>query len=362
MPEPGAPLVIRYESSAVVVVDKPAGQPTAPLRAGERGTLANALIGRYPELAGVGYSPREPGLLHRLDTDTSGLVVVARSAEAFEQLKEALKDGRIAKQYLLVCASDGLADEGSIAFPLASHPKDQRRVLACVHPRDVMRNAPRPAETKFHVLKRSGEWALVEVSVSKALRHQIRAHFAAIEHPLVGDALYGGPKVEGLARHALHASRVAFKGAPELSFDVASTLPEELARLVSSYAGVWASRGRNLTPRSPAVTAKRRNRHPSRAFPTEVVPPNNSLRSLRRVATTCAVFAGSFAIGRGVAPRRDIGDLARALGDASGGVVEPRDVRWEPSDGVMSDFLFGRWAISSPRRRRGDRATYGERR
>jgi 23S rRNA pseudouridine1911/1915/1917 synthase len=233
VPEPGAPLVVRYESSAVVVVDKPAGQPTAPLRAGEKGTLANALIARYPELAGVGYSPREPGLLHRLDTDTSGLVVVARSAEVFEELKEALKDGRIAKQYLLVCASDGLADEGSIAFPLASHPKDQRRVLACVHPRDVMRNAPRPAETKFHVVKRSGEWALVEVDVSKALRHQIRAHFAAIEHPLVGDALYGGPKVEGLARHALHASRVAFKGGPELSFDVRSTLPEELARLVS---------------------------------------------------------------------------------------------------------------------------------
>ncbi len=234
LPDPDAPLAVKFESSSVVVVDKPAGQPTAPLRPGETGTLANALLARYPELAGVGYSAREPGILHRLDTDTSGLVVVARSADAFETLKGALKDGRITKHYLLVCESDGLADHGTIAFPLASHPKDQRRVLACVHPRDVMRNAPRPASTAFRVQKRGPKWALVEVEVSRALRHQIRAHFAAIDHPLVGDALYGGVAVEGLARHALHASRVAFAGDGDakLAFAVDSSLPAELQSLV----------------------------------------------------------------------------------------------------------------------------------
>jgi 23S rRNA pseudouridine1911/1915/1917 synthase len=236
LPDPSAPLTVRFESSAVIVVDKPAGQPTAPLRPGEMGTLANALLARYPELAGVGYSPREPGLLHRLDTDTSGLVVVARSAAAFERLKSALKEGRITKHYLLVCDGEGLADDGTIAFPIASHPKDQRRVLACIHPRDVMRNAPRPASTAFRVKRRGSPWALVEVEVSRALRHQIRAHFAAIEHPLVGDALYGGPVVDGLSRHALHASRVAFDGDgdPALAFAVDSPLPEELGRIVAS--------------------------------------------------------------------------------------------------------------------------------
>ncbi len=236
LPDPSAPLTVRFESSAVVVVDKPAGQPTAPLRPGELSTLANALLGRYPELAGVGYSPREPGLLHRLDTDTSGLVVVARSAGAFEKLKAALKDGRITKHYLLVCASEGLADDGTIAFPIASHPKDQRRVLACIHPRDVMRNAPRPASTAFRVRERGPKWALVEVEVSRALRHQIRSHFAAIDHPLAGDALYGGEVVEGLGRHALHASRVAYDGNGEaaLRFAVDSDLPDELAKLVRS--------------------------------------------------------------------------------------------------------------------------------
>jgi 23S rRNA pseudouridine1911/1915/1917 synthase len=125
-----------------------------------------------------------------------------------------------------------LPDEGTIEYPIANHPKDQRRVYACVHPRDVMRYAPRPAVTRYTVEKRVGEWALVRAEASRAVRHQIRAHFAALEHPLAGDALYGGKAVPGLARHALHAARVAYAGAPELSFDVSSPLPPELASLV----------------------------------------------------------------------------------------------------------------------------------
>jgi len=233
VPEPDAPLVVRYESAAVLVVDKPAGQPTAPLRAGETGSLANALVGRFPELAGIGYSPREPGLLHRLDTETSGLVVAARSAEAFEILKGALKADRIAKHYHLICAAEGLPAQGTIEFPLASHPKDQRRVYPCIHPRDVMRYAPRPAKTSYTVEKVVGPWALVVASVSRALRHQIRAHFAAIEHPLAGDTLYGGAEIHKLGRHALHASRVTFEGEGVVpAFDVTSPLPEDMAALL----------------------------------------------------------------------------------------------------------------------------------
>lgn len=228
-----APLDVRFESDKVVVVDKPAGQPTAPLRGGETGTLANALVFRYPEIAGVGYSPREPGILHRLDTDTSGLLLVGRTKEAFEELKGALKGDALLKEYLLVCREEGLPDEGTIAFPLAPHPKDQRRVYACVHPRDVARYAPRPASTDYVVLSRKGPNALVRVIVSRAVRHQIRAHFAAIEHPLVGDVLYGGDEVEGLGRHALHASRIALETSIEgLSFDVESKLPADLQALV----------------------------------------------------------------------------------------------------------------------------------
>ncbi|HEY8079604.1 MAG TPA: pseudouridine synthase [Labilithrix sp.] len=233
VPEPDAPLVVRHESASVLVVDKPAGQPTTPLRAGETGTLANALVGRYPELAGVGYSAREPGVVHRLDTETSGLVVVARTKEAFDALSNALKNERIAKEYLLVCASEGLPDQGTIEYPITNHPKDKKRVYPCIHPRDVMRYAPRPATTKYEVEKRAGKWALVKAEAARAARHQIRAHFAAIEHPLAGDSLYGGEAVEGLARHALHASRVRHDDeSAALAFDVASPLPADMAALV----------------------------------------------------------------------------------------------------------------------------------
>lgn len=235
-PSPEAKLDVRWQSAKALVVDKPAGQPSAPLKTGETGTLANALVGHFPELAGLGYSPRESGLLHRLDNDTSGLLVVGRTAEAFATLKEALNADRVTKSYLLVCREEGLPDEGTIAFPIANHPKDQRRVYACVHPRDVMRYAPRPASTDYRVLERKDGWARVEVSVSRALRHQIRVHFAAIDHPLAGDVLYGGEVIEGLERHALHASRVALEDAdPELSFDVSSPLPPELEKLLSPF-------------------------------------------------------------------------------------------------------------------------------
>lgn len=229
----GAPLVVVLETAQVVVLDKPAGQPSAPLEPGERGTLANALVARYPECAGVGFSPREPGLCHRLDTETSGLVLAARTLEAFEVLTGAIKEERLDKRYLLVCAAQDLPESGTIEVPLAPHPKDRRRVYPCVHPRDVERYAPRPARTTYTLLRQHGPWALVEARAGKAMRHQIRAHFASIGHPLAGDTLYGGPEAEGLSRHALHASRIAWGGDAKVpAFTATSPLPADIAGLV----------------------------------------------------------------------------------------------------------------------------------
>lgn len=235
VPDRDAPLHIALETPHFIIADKPAGQPTAPLDPGERGTLANALVGRYPELAEVGFSPREPGLCHRLDTGTSGLVLAARTKPAFVALTAALKEGRLDKRYLVLCAAADLPESGSIDIPLAPHPKDRRRVYPCVHPRDVARYAPRPASTAYTVQRVHGDIAVVEVRAPKAARHQIRAHFSAIDHPLLGDVLYGGPPIAGAeGRHALHAYRIAWEGDASIpAFAVESPLPPDLAALLT---------------------------------------------------------------------------------------------------------------------------------
>ncbi|MFO0593583.1 MAG: RluA family pseudouridine synthase [Polyangiaceae bacterium] len=228
-----APLEVVLERDDLLVLDKPAGQPTAPLDPGERGTLANALLARYPELAGIGFSPREPGLVHRLDTETSGLVLAARTKEAFDTLSRALKDGRLDKRYHLLCKGGDLAETGTIEIPLAPHPKDRRRVYPCIHERDIARYSPRPAVTEYTRKRAVGDLWLVEARAPKASRHQIRAHFAAIGHPLAGDALYGGPEVPGLARHALHAASIAWSGDKVVpAFHAISPLPEDMRKLV----------------------------------------------------------------------------------------------------------------------------------
>ncbi len=231
-PTPDAKLTVLAESEEWVIVDKPAGQASAPLRGGETGTLANAIVGHYPETAGIGHSPREPGLLHRLDTQTSGVLLIARNKLSWDELTVALRAGDIEKRYLLLCKEEGLPDEGSIEIPIANHPKDSRRVYPCIHPRDVMRNAPRPALTHYSVKERSKGIALVEVSVARAIRHQIRAHFSATGFPLLGDVLYGGDPIPGMERHALHASYIGYQKKVVPPFAVTSELPADLRSLL----------------------------------------------------------------------------------------------------------------------------------
>jgi 23S rRNA pseudouridine1911/1915/1917 synthase len=231
-PEPDAPLVVRLETRDLVIADKPAGLPTAPARDGDAGTLAGALLGRYPEMAGVGYRAREPGLLHRLDTETSGLVIAARSPRAFTTLRAALSEGRLHKRYLAIVAADQLPESGVIETPLSPHPGDGRRVA--VPPRtapDV--DGTRLRVTRFRTVQIAGPWALVEVDVSRAYRHQVRVHLAHIGHPIAGDALYGGPEAELAGeRHALHASYVAWAGDDVVApFAAESPLPADLAAL-----------------------------------------------------------------------------------------------------------------------------------
>jgi 23S rRNA pseudouridine1911/1915/1917 synthase len=228
--EPEAALDVRLETKDLVVVQKPAGQPSAPLEPDERGSLASALVGHYPEMRSVGHRAREPGLLHRLDTQTSGLLVAARNVRAFECLRHALAQGEIKKRYLAIVPSAELDSEGVVDAALQPDPSDRRKVKI-----DNQRSRPKRAVTHWKVLERAGRWALIELEVSHAYRHQIRAHLAFIEHPIAGDVLYGGAAVADLgARHALHASYVAWAGDDTVAaFAVEDHLPAELRRLLA---------------------------------------------------------------------------------------------------------------------------------
>lgn len=226
--DPDIPLTLLLERDDLVIVDKPAGQPSAPLSPEEHGTLANGLLGRYPEMRAVGYGPLEPGLVHRLDNLTSGIVIAARSGLAFERLRSALRRGLIAKRYLAVVRSEGLAEGGVIDAAIAPDRGDARRVMVCG--REPLPRTARPARTEWRVVTRGPQWSLIEVSVSRAVRHQVRAHLAHVDRPLAGDLVYGGEQISTLGnRHALHASYVRWMGDEVVPpFEVTAEAPREM--------------------------------------------------------------------------------------------------------------------------------------
>ncbi len=208
-PDPSVPLEVLLEDPSFVVVATPAGVPTHPLRAGETGTAAGGLLARYPELVEIGYSGREPGICHRLDNDTSGLLLAARTKEAFERLTAELKAGSVDKEYVAL-AFGLLRAPRIIDVPIANDPKNPRVVRVCQDPRDTVRLGGREALTEVLRSAPLGRFSRVDVRARSARRHQVRAHLAAIGHPLAGDELYGGPPLPGLDGHFLHASMLAF--------------------------------------------------------------------------------------------------------------------------------------------------------
>jgi 23S rRNA pseudouridine1911/1915/1917 synthase len=228
LPDASLALRVLHEDAHLVVVDKDAGVPSHPLRPDERGTVANALVARYPEMAAVGYGPREPGLVHRLDTDTSGVLLAARDGAAFATLRDALRSGAIAKRYVAL-VEGALVAPTTFAYPLATHPRDPRRVFACVEERDAVRLHARDATTHVVEAEPLGAFTRVCIEAPVAGRHQIRAHLAAAGHPLAGDRLYGGPAVLGLSRHFLHAASLRFTHpASGAAMHVEAPLPADL--------------------------------------------------------------------------------------------------------------------------------------
>ena len=230
VPEPAA-LAIVFEDAQVLVLEKPAGVVVHPGAGHARGTLAAALLAHAPEVAGVG-GPRRPGIVHRLDKDTSGLLVVAKTKAAYDALVAQLARRSVTRRYLAVVHGRVRADEGVIDRPIGRHPRD--RVRMAVRPAGQGRRAV----TRYRVLERLRGFTLLQVSLETGRTHQIRVHLASLGHPVAGDDVYGGRRreplptpVEGLA---LHAARLAFvHPVTGRTLEFASPAPARIERLLS---------------------------------------------------------------------------------------------------------------------------------
>lgn len=236
LPEASASLDVRCETADYLVVEKAAGQPSVALRRSNHGTLANALVGHYPELVDVGGSPLEAGLVHRLDTFTSGLLVAGRSPAGYRALTSALHQGRLHKAYYAIVSNSPPSDEGQLLTWLGPDRRHPERVVASLEPIETSGAVERAlrwrradSHTGLHLL---------EVDASRAYRHQIRAQLALLGCPLLGDVLYGGQDAGLSTRHALHACRVCWAGEEGLpGFDVRSELPPDMRRLLGREVG-----------------------------------------------------------------------------------------------------------------------------
>jgi 23S rRNA pseudouridine1911/1915/1917 synthase len=209
-PEPGE-LVVLYEDDALIAIDKPPGLTVHPGAGRSTGTLAHRLLARYPEIAGVG-GPGRPGIVHRLDAGTSGVMVIARTPAAYQRLSRAFAAREVDKRYLAIC--HGVVREArDIDAPIGRHPTRRQEM--------TVRPGGRPARSRVRPLATTISASLVEIELLTGRTHQVRVHLKSLNHPLVGDPVYGEARwkaasgsaraaLRDFARPALHAWRLAF--------------------------------------------------------------------------------------------------------------------------------------------------------
>jgi 23S rRNA pseudouridine1911/1915/1917 synthase len=230
IPPQTIPIDVVYEDEGLLVVNKPAGMVVHPSHGHWEGTLVNALLARYPDLA-VGDAGR-PGIVHRLDRDTSGLIVVAKTEAALEHLRQQFKNRSVKKTYLALVHGQPPAPEGIIDAPVGRDPRRRQRMAVVP--------GGRAARTRYRLLEGLGDYSLLAVSPETGRTHQIRVHLSWLGVPVAGDPFYSrgreardAKKRLGLARQFLHAWRLSFdrpggKGVLELE----APLPADLARVL----------------------------------------------------------------------------------------------------------------------------------
>jgi 23S rRNA pseudouridine1911/1915/1917 synthase len=230
------PLDIRYEDSDILIVNKPAGMVVHPGTGHESGTLVNALLAHCTDLSGIGNTKR-PGIVHRLDKDTSGLLVIAKNDMAQYALQEQFKKRTVGKKYLTLVHGQIQPATALIDAPIGRDPRQRKKmsVIAPGSPR-ASSSRSRSAQTRYRSLTLYDDYSLLECSLYTGRTHQIRVHLAYIDYPIVGDTVYGRRKQPlPLKRHFLHATELTIKrpsDQKELSFT--AELPPELKAILDT--------------------------------------------------------------------------------------------------------------------------------
>tara|TARA_B100001250_G_scaffold222677_1_gene190965 strand:- start:107 stop:1039 length:933 start_codon:yes stop_codon:yes gene_type:complete len=230
-PDSSVNFSVVFEDDHIVVVNKPPGVVVHPGSGRESGTLVNGLLARYPDMKGIGEEDRL-GLVHRLDKGTSGLLLVARTDAALENLKKQMENREIGRQYYAILCGHLSSAKGLIEAPLGRDPKNPLRRTVTQGGKD--------ARTHYQIKERYDhpiKVTTVECILETGRTHQIRAHFSAINHPVLGDQIYGGKQLAHKEiRPALHAEKIDFQHpttGKKLSF--VSNLPTDLVQIIESF-------------------------------------------------------------------------------------------------------------------------------
>lgn len=211
-PAPQLKIPIIYEDESILAVDKPAGVATHGFSGRDDATLANFLAAQRPEVLHIGKSRWEPGLVHRLDIETSGVVMIAKTQAAFAALRQQFRRHEVKKVYLALVWGRP-PDHGAIQLALAHDPGDSRRMVAVRQPERSSNRRIWRAITQYRVVASARGMSLLEVEMETGVTHQIRVHLSASGYPIVGDMLYGAdyPETFSLVRHFLHARSLTLR-------------------------------------------------------------------------------------------------------------------------------------------------------
>ena len=225
-PEEDVPFEVIYEDAAMIVVNKPAGVVVHPAPGNQHGTLVNGLLARFPELRDESGDLR-PGVVHRLDKDTSGLMVICRTVTATANLQRQLQARTTEKRYTLLVRGNIHEDEGLIDAPIGRDARNRQRM--------AVRAGGRAAQTRFSVRERFGAWTLVDALLLTGRTHQLRVHFWSIAHPVAGDDTYGASRgPSGLARQFVHSYSLRLRSpVDDREYTFNAALPDDLSQVLS---------------------------------------------------------------------------------------------------------------------------------